>query len=98
MSSDVMIVCKELDTHFEGKNYEQAIFIDEASMGCAWSEFGKWLSEYMLKLRTKKLDGYDINEMIKAVKSKETHEGFSDKEFFKKVEELRDRKIFIECW
>ena len=83
MSSDVMIICKESGTHFEGDNSDVAIFIDEASMGDPLSEFGKWLVNYVWSIRHKRLDGYDINKMILAVKKKDKHEGFSKKSSIK---------------
>ena len=41
MSADMMIICKEDNSNFEG-NYQKAFFIDETSMGEPWSDFGKW--------------------------------------------------------
>lgn len=53
MSSDVMIICKEFNNFYSGrlqnlelvKPQKEAMFIDEASMGESWSEFGKWFVE-----------------------------------------------------
>lgn len=42
MSADMMIICKEDDSSFDGNNDEDAFFIDETSMGEPWSDFGKW--------------------------------------------------------
>lgn len=100
MSSDVMIVCKEIGSHFEGDNYDDAIFVDEASMGCAWSEFGDWLTYYLYLKKgcCESLSGYEIEEIIRAVKTKSTHENLIEKEFIRKLNKLRGKKIFIECW
>lgn len=53
MSSDVMIICKEYNNYYgdrvnhpeDRKPTKDAVFIDEASMGEPWSEFGKWFVE-----------------------------------------------------
>jgi len=52
MSSDVMIICKEDKSSFneeikiEDNNHKsKAFFIDEASMGRPWSNFGNWFVE-----------------------------------------------------
>jgi len=42
MSSDMMIICKEDDSGYDGKHPESALFVDECSMGEPWSAFGKW--------------------------------------------------------
>jgi len=42
MSSDMMVICKEDDSSFEGTNSDKAFFIDECSMDDPWHEFGKW--------------------------------------------------------
>jgi len=50
MSSDVMVICKEDNSSFMGKEtlsadtkgMDKALFIDEASMGEPHSAFGKW--------------------------------------------------------
>jgi hypothetical protein len=44
MSADMMIVCKEDNSTYDG-NSELAVFIDETSMGEPHSEFGKWFQE-----------------------------------------------------
>ena len=52
MSSDVMIVCLEDESsydvytrHSDPNKLERAVFIDEASMGEAWTEFGRWFQD-----------------------------------------------------
>lgn len=45
MSADMMIICKEDDSHLEGKNSNDAFFIDETSMGEPWTAFGKWFGQ-----------------------------------------------------
>lgn len=40
MSADMMIVCEEDNSTYDG-NSEFALFVDETSMGEAWSEFGR---------------------------------------------------------
>ena len=42
MSSDMMIVCKEDESNYEGKNLDKAFFIGESSMGDPHTNFGKW--------------------------------------------------------
>lgn len=49
MSADMMIITKEDDSSYEGKGYEEAIQIDETSMGEPWTEFGKWFGERYCK-------------------------------------------------
>lgn len=49
MSSDMMIVCQEDDSTFNGKNSKDAFWIDECSMGDPWTEFGKWFGERYCK-------------------------------------------------
>lgn len=45
MSSDMMVICKEDDSFYEGHNISKAIFICECSMGDPHNEFGKWFNE-----------------------------------------------------
>lgn len=52
MSSDVMIISKEdgsgyndYSEHEDIAKLDKALFIDEASMGEAWTEFGRWFQE-----------------------------------------------------
>lgn len=42
MSADMMIICEEDNSSYDGKNHELALFVDETSMGEPWNEFGKW--------------------------------------------------------
>lgn len=42
MSSDMMIVCKEDESTYDGAYPELAIFVDECGMGEPFSDFGKW--------------------------------------------------------
>jgi len=42
MSSDMMIVCKEDKSYYEGTCQELAIFVDECHMGDPSTDFGKW--------------------------------------------------------
>jgi hypothetical protein len=44
MSADMMIVCKEDNSTYDG-NSELAVFIDETSMGEPSSNFGMWFAE-----------------------------------------------------
>lgn len=42
MSADMMIICKEDKSSYEGGNYEAAFKIDETYLGEPWTKFGKW--------------------------------------------------------
>lgn len=44
MSADMMIICKEDKSSYEGGNYEAAFKIDETSLGEPWTKFGKWFA------------------------------------------------------
>ncbi|MCK5020822.1 MAG: hypothetical protein KAS32_27620 [Candidatus Peribacteraceae bacterium] len=48
MSADMMIICKEDNSNFEGDT-DKALFVDETSMGCPWYEFGAWFQERYCK-------------------------------------------------
>lgn len=41
----MMIICKEDDSGYQGKDPESAFFIDETSMGDPWHDFGKWFGQ-----------------------------------------------------
>lgn len=45
MSADMMVICKEFDSSYRGKNTDKALFIDETSLGIPWTEFGGWFGE-----------------------------------------------------
>ena len=100
MSSDVMIVCKEIGTTFDGDNTEDAIFVDEASIGEPWSEFGIWIQDYIWKMGANGycLSGYDINVIIRAVKIKLKHKDLNEKEFIKEIQNLNCKRIKTENW
>jgi hypothetical protein len=42
MSADMMVICKEDKSSFDGGNTEAARFIDETSVGDPHTEFGVW--------------------------------------------------------
>lgn len=46
MSSDMMIICKEDGSSFEGST-DKAFFITECSMGEPWDEFGLFVSRLL---------------------------------------------------
>lgn len=42
MSADLMIICKEDDSHFEGNGSDKAFCIGESSMGDPNNDFAQW--------------------------------------------------------
>ena len=111
MSADMVIICKEDDSHFEGKRTEPPFFIDETSMGEPWSEFGKWFGERYCKAPNilEQLSGITAHGYVriteeereaifKAVDTMETHKGLNVSDFKEYISKHVGKHISTENW
>lgn len=111
MSSDMMIICKEDGSEFEGARLENAFFVDECSMGDPWNEFGKWFGSrfcgapgILEQMHGKKDHHYtkvtqaDIAAVEKAFETMECHEGLGKDALIKYLNEREGKHISTENW
>ena len=110
MSADMMIVCKEDNSHYDG-DHNKAFFVDETSMGEPWSEFGKWfIQRYRgapdilqqmngIKDHTYiELTSADMDGIVTAVGTMGCHEDLEEQMFFEYIKEHIGKHISTENW
>ena len=110
MSADMMIICKEDNSGYEG-NYQKAFFIDETSMGDPWNKFGKWFQERYCKSPSIieqmagikehnfiKLTEADLDGIKKALNKTKCHKGLNKEGLIKYIEDHINKHISTENW
>ena len=111
MSADMMVICKEDDSGFEGKGYEKAFHIDETSMGDSHNGFGNWFVErycgapdMFRQLAGDRSHSFteltqaDVTGIKEALKTMTCHEGLDKDEFIKYIESHVGKHISTENW
>ncbi len=111
MSADTMIICKEDDSHYEGKGRDKAFCIGETSMGEPHTEFNSWFQERFCKGPSmfEQMAGVKehnhtklTKEDVEATKSsfvKLKHKDYiGKKEFFKWLDDHIGKHISTENW
>ena len=111
MSADMMIICKEDDSSYDGDNSKDAIVIDETSMGEPWTNFGKAIQSRFCKPPTiteqirgvtdHKYTKFNKNH-LKIVKNNlekmESHEHLNKDKLIQYLEGLIGKHISTENW
>ena len=111
MSSDMMLICEEDDSTYEGEGTESAFFVDECSMGNPWHKFGKWFGERYCKSpsMTEQMMGMkehdwleltkpDIEAIKMALNEFETHENLDKAELIQYINSRIGKHISTENW
>jgi len=111
MSSDVMITCKEDGSNFEGANFDDAFFIDEASMGSPWTEFGEWFVDRycggpsiydqingIKEHDYTKLEIEDYDLIVRQFNELETSKNLDIDTFFGYIQRHIGKSISVEFW
>ena len=111
MSSDMMIICKEDDSTYEGEHTEEAFFVDECSMGEPCHTFGKWFGERYCKCPSmlEQLAGIKEHNWLKLTKAdaeaikivlndSETHENLEKTKLIQYVDNHIGKHISTENW
>ena len=110
MSADLMIVCKEDNSHYEGDS-DKAFFVDETSMGEPWSDFGKWfvvrysgapgILEQIAGMKEhnyREIQEADILAVKQAVKDNSIHEALNVKGLIEYLRSHLGKNISTEGW
>ena len=111
MSADMMIICKEDDSGFEGQNTDAAFFVDETSMGEPWSKFGVWFCRRFCKAPNilEQLAGQrehhfaefteaDFVGVKKALEKMETHQDLNKEKLIEFLQNHIGKHLSTENW
>jgi hypothetical protein len=111
MSADMMIICQEDDSGFDGEHYDLAFLIDETSMGDPHTEFGKWFQERysgapsmadkicgLREHNYKTLTGSDLVAIKDALKNMKFREGLNKIKLLEYLQEHIGKHISTENW
>lgn len=111
MSSDMMLICKEDDSGFEGADQGKAIFIDECSMGDQWHKFGAWFSDRFcgapdILAQLHGFNEHNFTEIVtadgdavkSAIKTMDLHEGMDEQKVISFFENNIGKHISTENW
>lgn len=111
MSSDMMVICKEDDSGYEGEGTSAAFFIDECSMGEPWHGFGDWfrqrycghpsIIEQMCGVKEHRyieLTEHDVVAIKSALEALDKHERLDESSFMNYIKEHVGKHISTENW
>jgi len=111
MSSDMMIVCKEDSSSYNGKHTDKAVFIDECSMGEPWHDFGKWfgyrwcgipsMGDQILGVHDSEYMEFTSEDYLaveEAIKNKKCHKDMKKDDVLKYLKSHINKHICTENW